>query len=345
MVTQADIAEQLGVSRAAVSLVLSGKAENGHRVAAELRTRIEVLARNLGYQPNVAAQQLKGKPSHVIGVIANDWFHTVQGRFLGWLNQAADERGYKLLTAQMRDRPEAMAAFVADFASRGTDGLLYLAVGGYRQWPGVADTLATAPVRNMVCVMGRPPVPGLRYVDCDLADGAMQSVAHLLGRGRRRVVLILGDLDAPENRARHAGFVAAHAVAGRPPPDAGQLILAPDAIGDGPWDVFDACGRLVDRVLADGRVDAVLAPDDQAATQLCRHLRRRGARVPDDVAVVGHDNDTASALFDPPLTTVSYRVRDLAAAALDLLAGVPRPDADADGGVLVRPALFVREST
>jgi DNA-binding LacI/PurR family transcriptional regulator len=172
-------------------------------------------------------------------------------------------------------------------------------------------------------------------------------------------VLVVPDPSDPFHQARRAGFVAAARelglANGRTIDD--RIVVDPAASGDGPDDVFEACGRLADRIVRERRADAVLAPDDLIATQVCRQFRRRGMRVPDDVAVVGHNNDEGAVLFDPPLTTISFRLAEVAARALDLVIG-PAADhtgenakrarvyeAGDPGDVIVRPKLFVREST
>lgn len=340
-VTQSQIARHVGVSRAAVSLVLSGKAAVQHRVAPDLQRRIEQAAIDLGYRPNLAAQQLKGKASHVIGVIAEDWFQSVQVRFFAWLNRSADERGYRLLTAQVQNRPEALASFVTDFASRRIDGLVYFAHGSHRHWPRAAEALAHAD--NVVCVMGGPAIAGARYVRSDVAAGTADAVRHLHERGRRRMVIALKSLEHPVEQARREGFLAAHRELGLTVDDS-QIAMIGDAWGGGPDEVYEPCGELAAKFVNEHGADAVLLPEDLLATQVCRHFRKRGVRVPDDVAVVGHDNDEGGVLFDPPLTTISYRMRDVAEATVGML--VERAaGTTVRSEITVRMGLMIREST
>ena len=142
------------------------------------------------------------------------------------------------------------------------------------------------------------------------------------------------------NRCRHQAFSDIHRELGRPlEPD--QTCLATRGWTEKDFDKMDPlCGDLLDR-----GADAVVTDTDFTACMLIRSLRRRGVRVPDDVAVVGWGDEEMAAWHDPPLTTTSYEFRQVADAALDLLTDwIENPAGGDHPSRTVPMKLIVRES-
>ena len=71
---------------------------------------------------------------------------------------------------------------------------------------------------------------------------------------------------------------------------------------------ISATNRLLDRA---PDIDAIFAASDQMAIGAMTALRRRGLRVPEDVAVAGFDDSGAAAVAEPPLTTIRQPWDDL----------------------------------
>jgi DNA-binding LacI/PurR family transcriptional regulator len=90
-------------------------------------------------------------------------------------------------------------------------------------------------------------------------------------------------------------------------------------------------------------LDAVFAASDLMADGALRALRQAGRRVPDDVAVIGFDDNAVAAYADPPLTTVRQPIleigRSLARQLLRLLDGEDVPNA-----YMLPTELIIRES-
>ena len=107
-------------------------------------------------------------------------------------------------------------------------------------------------------------------------------------------------------------------------------------------------GRLAARALLHETpdVDAVVCGSDQLAAGVSAALREAGRRIPDDVAVTGHDNWAVFALeADPPLTTVDRNLEELGAAAVRDLFGLIDGKPVGRGVRLHTSTLVVREST
>jgi DNA-binding LacI/PurR family transcriptional regulator len=172
-----------------------------------------------------------------------------------------------------------------------------------------------------VAVIGRPLGPSRApYVDADNRGGARHAVEHLLGCGRRGIAHLAGPPDLVAGADRRAGY--------RDALHAADLVGAPVAYGD----FTPAAGAYaMERLLHQRpRLDAVFVASDAMAAGALHALARAGRRVPDDVAVVGFDDDPVAQQVSPALTTVRQPVEELGRFAARLLlagAGAAGPDA------------------
>jgi DNA-binding LacI/PurR family transcriptional regulator len=337
-VKMSDIAQQAKVSRMAVSHVLMGTGKGYIRVSEKTAERIRKIACELGYTPNRAAQQLAGKRSGVLGILANDWMHPTELRVLSWMQQLADQRGFRVLASQTNKSVEPIKRYLADFASRGIDGLIFVAYGNDFLWPLLQGVFHAVP--QVVSVLGRPDFGPGYYVDLDYAEGVRQAVGELHRKGRRHVVQVLEDSELLMYRFRVEAFEQTHHELQRGY-NPNQSCIATK--GWGPDDPGYA--PLIDELVRVQKADAILADSDYGALGLIRALHRKGLRVPDDVAVVGWGNEHVASFCDPSLTTVDFPLQEVIGKALDMLATlIENPEQKELQSVVIAPQLIVRES-
>ncbi len=118
-----DVARAAGVSRVAAAHVLNGAGNASVRVSPATRRRVENIARELNYRPNRAAQQLRGMPSGLIGVIFDSQWPTNLQR-LSMLEQAGIAGGLRFMVGQVHGDPRLAARYLDDFADRDVQGIL-----------------------------------------------------------------------------------------------------------------------------------------------------------------------------------------------------------------------------
>lgn len=141
-------------------------------------------------------------------------------------------------------------------------------------------------------------LPGQRYcsVGSDNIRGGKRATAHLLRLGRKRIAFF-GDTDAPEIMQRYAGYMQALEEAG--------VALDPALVAPVHFEV-ESAEEAIERLLAQGvKLDAVFGASDLIALGAIRGLIRAGARVPEDVSVVGYDDVLLARYSHPALTTIS----------------------------------------
>jgi DNA-binding LacI/PurR family transcriptional regulator len=215
------------------------------------------------------------------------------------------------IVALTHEQGRTHASAEAALAEQGIDAALLVAPSEVFL-AALSDLLNTLP-----SIIVSPPhldIP-FSYVGSDNYGAMRAIVAHLAGLGRRRIRLIqpYGDLTGDYwERAR--GYA-----------DATDALRLDQLIGNIPHPMTNSW--IGDRMLA-GAPDALIAPSDNEALALLSRLQRRGLRVPDDIALVGFDDEDFAAETFPSLTTVSQPLAEMARRAvaflLDRLAGVDR---------------------
>jgi DNA-binding LacI/PurR family transcriptional regulator len=227
----------------------------------------------------------------------------------------------------------------AQFIQGGVNGVFFAPfelTGGKEQTSRrIADTFRDAGIAVML--LDRDLLPFPQRSEFDLVGLDNLSAGHLLAEhliklGCERIAFVLRPLSAPTVDARVAGVREAIIRHG--------LELAQDWVQPGdPEDV-----KFVRRLAAGRRWDALVCANDHTAALLIRHLEAAGARVPQEVRVVGFDDAKFATLVSVPLTTVRQPCRDIAHAAFRaMLERIAEPTLPARN-ILLRPRLVVRES-
>ena len=309
-VTLADVAAQAGISRAVAGQVLNGGKGNTRYGAAAERA-VRKAAKELGYQPNYAARQLRGKKSLTFGILVASAGDPLRSFLVQYLDAEAVKVGYRTLLANTIGNetigPDQFEKQVNEFTRCGVDGVVCAV---HRWFPGDREDLAR---RHPNTVFYEDPrINGATYVTVNRAAAARLAVAHLAERGRRRIGLAIMSAELPTGAARISGYREALAEFGLPFDESLVFDGAPHGLAFGVFDETrrqwkfpsEIIDRAIEHLIEKGHADAVVAQDDFWAAELIRRLRRRGIEVPRDVAVVGYWNHYLADWTDPPLTTI-----------------------------------------
>jgi LacI family transcriptional regulator len=175
------------------------------------------------------------------------------------------------------------------------------------------EAMAAFRAVNAPVVLLDEEAPGASTVACDNLMGGYIAGAHLLGLGRRRIAIVVGALHEGgdmNTSLRLRGFKKALAEKGVSPAD---VVYSSD------YSRKDGVNAMTRFVAERGKVDAVFcAAGDVCATGMLAAARERGVRVPDDIAVVGFDDNALAAISDPPLTTIRQPAEPMADEAFRL---------------------------
>ncbi|HEX7735873.1 MAG TPA: LacI family DNA-binding transcriptional regulator [Ktedonobacteraceae bacterium] len=299
--TSFDVAKLAGVSQSTVSLVLSGKATG--RVSQSTQEAVLRVARELGYQPHMAARTLRLGRTHVTALIIPDVSNPFFAAVLQGAEQAARERDYTVVQVSTGNDADWQQRVVHSLATRAFDGFILCAVG-------LPDCANLDLLRgNAVIVDGSSPeFPSLLL---DIETGSTRALGHLLDLGHRRIAHLGANIDIETFRVRQRTYQRLLTKAGLP-------VRADYQVTAG-LDVAEACQVALDLLRGPEPPSAFFCDDDLLAAGVYRAARLAGLRVPFDLSVVGFADSLVAQLLDPPLTTVSIPALEIGRRAMELL--------------------------
>lgn len=319
----AAVAALAGVSTATVSRVLN----QTKAVNAETRERVEAAVAQLGYRANPFARSLTSGESRLILVVVPDVANPFFAEIVQGVESVMRRRGYGIVLCIATDDGPLDPVY-----DRLTDGVISMAHAQHPRPRADGDAGRDLPWVACSEFMPEGSVP---YVSIDHRQAALDAVQYLLNRGHRRIALLTADEDYAWARQRRAGYETALQRAGLTVDTDLVRVARGTDYGDG----SQAAGGLL--TLPEPPT-AVFAVADTLAIGAIKAFRRAGRRVPEDIAVVGFDNIPLAQVFEPGLTTIAQPLRELGAAAAELLleqlaGGKPEPR-------ILPHALVVRDS-
>ncbi|WP_298741999.1 LacI family DNA-binding transcriptional regulator [Microbacterium lacticum] len=309
--TMKDVAERAGVSVATVSLVINDS--KNARIGAKTRQRVHDAVDALGYRPNALAQSLANNQSRFIGMVA-DAIATLPfaGEILRGAQDEAWKNGYVLLVANTDDIPERTKDAISMMNDHQAVGVLY-STWYHRQVEPVKD-LERTPAVYVNCYSDSPR--DYSIVPDEFQGGAL-ATRMLLEHGHRRVAFINSTEDAPSTVGREKGYRSALADAGIPCDDSLVHRIFPDAVGGFQEAGYSIAGELLDR---DKPPTAVFCYNDRVAMGLYEAAKERGLRIPEDIAIIGFDDqEVIAAHLRPGLTSIALPHHEIGVRAVRAL--------------------------
>ena len=291
-VTINDIADAAMVSKSTVSRVLNGTAE----VSADKKQAVLEAVRRLGFQPSVIARSLSSGTSMTIGVmtqlIGSSFYDSISQGVISGLTGS----GYSPIFVDGQWQELESVDGIRALLGRRVDGLIM--IGGNVPRDAVAELGGNLPV-----IFVARHFDGHQSVSMDNVKASGEAVKFLAENGHRRIVLVQGLPHHPDAIARLQGYRLALEEVGLPCDE--------DLILDGDF-TSDAGIRAVKKLLAAGTdFTAIFAANDRTAFGVTLALTQAGLRVPEDVSVVGFDDQLEAQYMVPPLTTVRQPGREM----------------------------------
>ncbi|WP_158938256.1 LacI family DNA-binding transcriptional regulator [Burkholderia sp. S171] len=325
-----DVAKAAGVSVATVSRAFNIP----NRVSAVSREKVLAVAKELGYSPDPAAKALRLRKSFIIGAVIPSLDYSMFARLTHAFEEQLTMAGYSVFVVTNGFDNRNMLDAVKRIVERGAEALLLV---GKMVDPKLQSYLADKQI---------PCVTTYSYNDDDLVPSigfdnfaaTRQAVEFLIRLGHREMAMIAGPLQGNDRQqARLSGFektMQAHGLG-----DKAHVIEK--SYGSATHQGADAM-RQIHHEFPD--VTAVVCNADVFALSAMAECRRLGLRVPEDMSVVGFDDDDYTTIFSPALTTIAVPAAEMGRLAARSLIG-----ALTHGGK-VTPArldtqLIVREST
>lgn len=285
-VTLRDIAEETGLSSAAVSYALRGL-----QVPVETQQRVRAVADRLGYQADPIARALVSGRTDQIGVLCGSLTDIWQQGLAADLGRALLAESRHALIVDAGNDPQLEASLAAQLVDKRVDALIALPVDpAAGHWRRVAERTVLVSIGD-----GLPAAATAAEVVFDNEAGVSDALRRLAAAGHRRIaVLTPGRVSTPDRPAE----LVVHRVAGELGLDA-RLHTSPN-------DLDGACAVALDALRAHPAPTAFFCLADSMAYGVYAAAHELGRRIPDELSVLGYDDNAVSRLLDPPLSTYRW---------------------------------------
>lgn len=309
-ITMQDVAQRAGVSQSTVSFVIN--ATPGITIAEDTKQRVRKAVKELGYRPNAIAQNLRTRRSDSIGFITDGIAITpYAGRIFEGAQDAAWESGKVLLLVNTKGQGDLERAAANMLLERQVEGLIYATV--YHHAVNLVPDLRGIPTVLLDCFVADHSLPS---VVPDEVQGGYHATRTLIQAGHRRIGFLNNIDPIPATSGRLEGYQQALAEAGITFDPALTRTDFSDQ-GGGYRSTLDLL-----RTTGDRRPTGLFCFNDRMAMGAYDALRQEGLQVPQDVAVVGFDNqEIISAGLQPPLSTMALPHYEMGAWAVNYLIG------------------------
>ena len=297
-VTMSAVAKQAGVSQTTVSYVINGV--TSVNIPEETRQRVRDAIKELGYHPNAAARKMRTNRSHLIGFVTDQIVTTPHAGQIFKGAQDAAWASSKLLLLSNTDNNAALEqAAVTALLEHQVEGIIYAAMYHHLVEPPTALYEAPSVLLNCFCADRSLP-----SVVSDEVGGGRTATEVLLRKGHRRIALINHFTSDPGTVGRLEGYKQALAAYDVPFDETLVCVTKGNVSEDYKHARmgYECAMRLFQRP---DRPTALFCYNDRMAMGAYDALRNLKLAIPEDVAVVGFDNqEIIAAQLHPELTTV-----------------------------------------
>lgn len=327
-VTIREIAKVANVSIATVSRALNNTV---HPVNEETKQRILTIARELGYRPNQTARSLRTERSSMIGIIAEAGYSPHTALIVQGLQDTFKQQDYYCVVINAYWDPVIEREEVHNLLSHSVAGVVFV-----ETWLHTANSILDLANKPYVFAHRLFGTPDQYSVIPDEIYGSRLAVHHLLSLGHRRIGYINGPQEYYASTDRLRGYQLELAEAG--------ITFDPTLVEAGDWlqpSGYQAAQRLLNNPV---RPTAIFSANDRMAVGAIYALQDAGLRVPEDIAVVGYDNQEMASIVRPSITTVTLPCREMGQAAAKLLLSVLNHQPVGPEELKVKGELIVRQS-
>jgi len=315
-ITIKDIARELGVSPATVSLALN----NSPMIGALTTRRVKEAAFRMGYVRNQYSRTSARARTGTIALVVPEIENLYYASMVKHVTTEAKNAGYDVYIAMTQESIRDEWRILRRMVQQRTEAILLSPVN------------VGTPSQEYLAWMQECPAPliflGARYpgvetpcIMCDLAKGMEEVTAHVLEAGAKKIALMTGDSSVETLQMRQTGFCRALENAGR----TGEIWRLD------PLDYRSAYERVMN---APDLPDAIICINDVTAAGVLNAVTDRGLRVPDDIMISGFDDSAFSRLALVALTSVRQDMPALASTAMSTAISMINGDSSVPGAYL-----------
>ena len=331
-----DIARSAGVSFSTVSRALN----DNPLISQEVRTRIQVLAREMGYTPNALAQGLQSHQTNTIGLVLTTISDPFFVDVVKGVEEAASQADVSVFLASSYNDPDREIEIIENFSRRRVDGVIVAASRISSEYASRLEQI------HIPVVMVNNQAEGGAYqqlysVSVDDYLGGRMAVQYLFSLGHRCIGYIGAANRPSSNYRRMRSYLDVMAENGITVRSTWICSDVSNEIGDLEGDVrLGQC--LAPRLIAAG-VTAMFCYCDTVAAGAIMACHDLGVAIPDQVSIMGYDDNALCEIVQPRITTVHQPKHEMGKEAMRMLLTSMAGEQVFDS--TLEPTLVIREFT
>ena len=304
-------------------------------VSKETKNAVKALSEELNYQPNKFALSLQQKQTHTIGVIVPNLDYVLATMVKG-IDEVALEAGYTVMVCQSNE------SFGRELVN--TRRLLDSLVDGFiisvSSETKVFDHFKKIQEKNMPMVMFDRLINDLNIpsVRLDNKEGGVLATEHLLEQGYRRIAILAGAKSLGISNERLDGYLAALKKY--------KIKVDPDLIIHCDFNQDYAYIATKELLNMKKRPDAIFTISDRMAIGAMLAIKEKGLKMPNDIGLVGFNNEPVTSLVSPAISSVDQPAFELGKMAAKLFIETMHNNDDMSHvEEILKPKLHIRESS
>lgn len=308
--------------------------QKNHHISKETQEAIFRAAKKLNYRPNQLAVSMVTKKSNTIALVVPDILNPFFAELVNCIGNEAAKRSYTTIFYSTNDQALDVE-YVKSAIDRNVDAII-LASSPNSQKNNIDECYSLADEAHVPIVLVD------RYIDnydvvCVRVDhelGGYLATKHLLELGHRRIACITGPMNSDVSKQRLFGYIRAL--------QEYEVFFDPMLVDEGKFNV--ETGYNLFAPLYKKGISAIFASNDTIAYGIYKKAYEMGLSIPQDISVVGYDNNTYNEFLPAPLTSVSQNVEEIGVKVVSAVLNFDELCEMDSHQILLKPELIVRKS-
>lgn len=328
MVTMRDVAAAANVSTATVSRVIANKPH----VREDVRKTVRAVIDQLGYRPNLVAQNLRARQSKIIGLIVSD----IQNPFFRYISRAvedtAHQNGYSVILCNNDENPDKERMYLQLMQDQNIAGIILSpTIKASKQFDDILNL-------NIPLAVIDRRVTGFDVdnIFIDNVSLAEKAVTHLCENGYQRIAGVFGD-GSTTGKERHQGYLNALKNAGLPVPKELVRFVGPR----------EETGHRAGMEFLQNRQppDAIFTSNSLLAAGVMQAILDKNLSIPEQIGLATFDDTSWTKLVTPAITVVDQPAYEIGQAATDLLIQRIKAPERPTREIILKGKLIIRQSS
>lgn len=295
-----DVAKKTGYSITTIS-----RAINGHPyVSKKTKEKIFKAMKELNYYPNNIAQQFRGQGTKMIGVVISFITNPFFAYLVDAIERYLSDEGYQVVILQTLEDSKKEAKYIEMLQKKQLDGLIMANLENDNE--EVQKLVKSGKVVLCNRYLGNEELP---IIHIDEEKAAYEAVQYLIQSGYKRIAYCTGGTKN-DNDHRFFGFIRAMKEAGL---TFDKTLYFPKMLR-----IEDGERWLIKQKISD-LPDAVFANGDEVAAGIVSAANKKGIKIPEQIAIMGFDDQPIAAVLNPALTTIRQPIKAIGEHAAKVL--------------------------